>query len=308
MKSSLPTILKRAAKHETAVRTALCRSAHFPSAGFLNRKPVGRDSVEPKLHRLGCVEQKTASSGRLWCSPVRHIPLVVSRFTNALRGSQGSTESRPTGSFRKTIRHRAFTLIELLVVISIIAALAALTLTVLPGTKTWRVRRAVEAQMQQLELAIQNYKDTRGYYPPSNPRSSSTNVLFYELVGAQEEQSGKFVVMGRTNTIFNGQIAQLYGDLNRRRILNSASPDAPPNYNDPDANTGSRSFHAEIKDNQTKTTADGITLLAVPAPGTNGDFNVWNYVAPGIHNPERFDLWTVVKLGKKTNLIANWKE
>ena len=40
--------------------------------------------------------------------------------------------------------------------------------------------------MEELALAIENYKQTRGYYPPSSAdrNRAGTNSLYYELTGA----------------------------------------------------------------------------------------------------------------------------
>ena len=66
-------------------------------------------------------------------------------------------------------RSSAFTLIELLTVISIIGVLAALLFPVLKGVKRQQFIRNAQAEMAQLETAIERYKATYGFYPPDNP-------------------------------------------------------------------------------------------------------------------------------------------
>jgi len=223
----------------------------------------------------------------------------------------------------------AFTLIELLVVISIIAILAALTLNVIPGVDHWKTRRGVEAQIQLLKTMIGNYKEERGYYPPSNAPSSpyppSTNLLFYELVGTEEDNFGQFQAIARTNSIDANVVEQISGD--RRRILNSSKYNTDVTANDkrasryqlnpydPDAGPDSESFHAEVKDKELGIARVpyagvdyGVTLLVARARGPQGDFNPWSYRTPGVHNRESYDLWVDVQLGNKTVRIANWKE
>src|SRR5438094_2100679 len=63
----------------------------------------------------------------------------------------------------------AFTLVELLVVISIIAVLAAFTVPVLRSLKKTQVIKQTQAELAQLETAIDSYKAAYGFYPPSNP-------------------------------------------------------------------------------------------------------------------------------------------
>jgi prepilin-type N-terminal cleavage/methylation domain-containing protein len=87
----------------------------------------------------------------------------------------------------------AFTLIELLVVISIIAILATFTIHGMKTIKRKEYINKTQAEMAQLETAIDSYKATHGFYPPSNPAynpaNSATwsdayfNPLYFELLG-----------------------------------------------------------------------------------------------------------------------------
>src|SRR5450755_3364218 len=61
----------------------------------------------------------------------------------------------------------AFTLIELLVVITIIGVLAAFTIPVLSSVKRQQYIRHTQAELALLETAIERYKATYGFYPPS---------------------------------------------------------------------------------------------------------------------------------------------
>ena len=63
---------------------------------------------------------------------------------------------------------RAFTLIELLVVISIIAVLAAFLLPVAGAVRRQATIRTAQAEMAQLETAIDRYKSAYGFYPPDS--------------------------------------------------------------------------------------------------------------------------------------------
>src|SRR3954471_22040446 len=96
-----------------------------------------------------------------------------------------SRESAAKGSLRISAalsRDAAtgFTLIELLVVIAIIALLSGLIVNLLPKASDAKVRSRVRAELSQLELTIDYYKDKRGYYPPDNPANPGTNSLYYE--------------------------------------------------------------------------------------------------------------------------------
>ena len=85
----------------------------------------------------------------------------------------------------------AFTLIELLVVISIIGVLAAFTFPVMERLKRRQYINKTQAEMAQLETAIDRYKAAYGFYPPGNPATPTTdhlsqrliNQLYFELLG-----------------------------------------------------------------------------------------------------------------------------
>ena len=90
---------------------------------------------------------------------------------------------------RVTRHFSAFTLIELLVVISIIAVLAAFTITVTGVVKRKQYISETQAEMGKLVSAIEGYKTTYNFYPPSNPGYPANasdayyNPLYYELMG-----------------------------------------------------------------------------------------------------------------------------
>ena len=93
---------------------------------------------------------------------------------------------------------RAFTLVELLVVITIIALLAALTVGLYSRVKDKANESAILAEMEQVKLALQSYKEhpKHGVFPPSLPPSppppdplsgtAGNNRLYYYLSGEAE--------------------------------------------------------------------------------------------------------------------------
>lgn len=65
---------------------------------------------------------------------------------------------------------RRFTLVELLVVITVVIALVAISIPALSGIRSRSQRKATEAFMQRLKLAIESYSNDFGDYPPSSFR------------------------------------------------------------------------------------------------------------------------------------------
>ena len=70
--------------------------------------------------------------------------------------------------YSTSMRHRAFTLIELLVVVMIIMLLAGLLLPALRAIRQRSIVTACEAEVQQLKVALSNYRSDFGDYPPSS--------------------------------------------------------------------------------------------------------------------------------------------
>ena len=99
------------------------------------------------------------------------------------RRARGSLPVTVTVTRHPPRRSSAFTLIELLTVISIIGVLAALLFPVLKGVKRQQFIRNAQAEMAQLETAIERYKATYGFYPPDNPGYPLVNQLYFELMG-----------------------------------------------------------------------------------------------------------------------------
>ncbi len=75
---------------------ALRRTSNLKAASNAPTPPVGRDSVEPKLPLITFEDRKPKLRKASNLSRASIFPLAASRLANALRGNQGSTESRPT--------------------------------------------------------------------------------------------------------------------------------------------------------------------------------------------------------------------
>ncbi|MBB03672.1 MAG: DUF1559 domain-containing protein [Rubinisphaera brasiliensis] len=95
------------------------------------------------------------------------------------------------------LRTRGFTLIELLVVIAIIAILVALLLPAVQQAREAARRSACKNNLKQIGLALHNYHDTHGSFPPGRVRNSTcgvnswqtSNITWLARILPQMEQS-----------------------------------------------------------------------------------------------------------------------
>ena len=207
----------------------------------------------------------------------------------------------------------AFTLIELLVVIAVIAIIAAFLVPVAGAVKRRAIINRAQAELAQLETAIDRYHAACGFYPPDNPGNSLTNQLYYELEGTVYDSTNLFFT-----TLDGGMKISTTDVTNAFRIggfMNCTKPGAG------EETRAAQTFLPDLKPNQTATVnANGafitnlVTAVGGPLPsyqpmGVPG-VNPWRYNSSSpTNNPGAYDLWVqiVIKPGQ-TNLICNWRK
>lgn len=245
---------------------------------------------------------------------------------NSLRNAEcGMRNENTTASGTNSIRlFPGFTLIELLVVISIIALLAAFTVPVIKGLKRREYINKTQAEMAQLETALDSYKAAYGFYPPSNPGYNAGNAvtwsdayfnpLYFELLGTTNNTGtstyytldGSANINDSTNTLINAY--GVSGFINCTKPGSGEDAVSAKNFL-PDLN--SRQIGQNITNNGISTT---LLVASVGGPDPNYQplgatgVNPWRYVYPGINNPNSYDLWVDLTIAGQTNLICNWSK
>jgi len=216
---------------------------------------------------------------------------------------------------------RAFTLIELLTVIAVIAVVAALIFPVANTVKRQAYIHNAQAQMSQLETALERYKSAYGFYPPSAPNGPLTNQLYFELEGTvltNVNGTPSYMTLDHTATIPANKVGSVFG----------AAVGGFMNCNKPggdESTQRAQDFLPDINTNQVQTvtvSATPVGLLVTPLGGPDGNYyplgpsppapadhigvNPWRYAYPGTNNPGSYDLWIQLMIAGNTNLICNW--
>jgi prepilin-type N-terminal cleavage/methylation domain-containing protein len=217
---------------------------------------------------------------------------------------------------RKSKIENGFTLIELLVVISIIALLASFTIPVMKQLKRREYINKTQAEMAKLETAIDSYKATYGFYPPSNAGSPFFSPLYFELLGTTNNTTtGTYQTLDGTASITVAALTTppAPGPLGVGGFINCTKPGAGEDA------VAAKNFLPDLNSQQIVFTNTNLPnypniLLPLLVASVGGpDFykglpvtNPWRYVYPGTNNPNSYDLWIELSIAGQTNLICNW--
>lgn len=219
---------------------------------------------------------------RVVCS-AKAAAAKAGRSSGFRRAAVSVDVGRSTLSVRCSRRFSGFTLVELLAVVGIIALIAGLIVATAGYANRKSLRSKAEAQLRQIELALELYKNEEGYYPVT-----SANVQ--QVLGISHTNH-----VGTSNNVLS-----LYTAITGYSITN-----APPNKPE------RTSYFPEIKPDMIQKV--GTTNYLVDPYG-----NIWGYFsAPknsafrtNQYNPRSYDLWSYgITPSEPTNsLICNWRQ
>jgi prepilin-type N-terminal cleavage/methylation domain-containing protein len=212
---------------------------------------------------------------------------------------------------REKTSREGFTLIELLVVIAIIGVLTTLVMSAMSNTELRAKKAIAQAELSQVESAINEYKERLGFYPPDNPNDPLINPLYFELVGTTNNGITYVTLDG------SGQISNLSGDINskfnRQGFANSST-----RARSTDESGAPVQFLNQLHKKQVGQVDGGhpqikILVCSIEWPDMNtepisGTFlNPWRYVSSHpTNNTGSYDLWVDLPVGKKIYRVSNW--
>ena len=110
-------------------------------------------------------------------------------------------------------QRRGFTLIELLTVIAVILILAGIMIPAIGGVLEGSRKASSRTQFQQYVIAINNYRNTYGFWPPFLADGTATDVS-----GAATSGDAQDFIRALTGRDLNGDVlSNTAADQNRRR-------------------------------------------------------------------------------------------
>jgi prepilin-type N-terminal cleavage/methylation domain-containing protein len=207
---------------------------------------------------------------------------------------------------------RGFTLIELLVVVAIIGVLTSLIVSAFRSAGLGPKIAVAQAELGQMESAIQDYKLRLGFYPPDNPDHPEMNPLWFELEGTTNN-GVNYVTLDASGQI---SLTDINAEFSRQGFANTSI-----RAHSTDEAGAPMPFLKNLKSRQIGEPVPGNPLVkilicsvqwpagssAAPFPGTT--LNPWRYVSSHpTHNTGSYDLWVDLVIGGKTYRISNWSK
>ena len=218
----------------------------------------------------------------------------------------------------------------MLVVIAIIGVLAALIFPVTRTSKNTRRKSVVNAELNQVQTAIESYNAKFGFYPPDNGVNPALNQLYFELSGTTHPNNTTNVVyttLDGASAVNASDLSNIFGAASgitgfmNSSVAGGGAEDTAP---------ASR-FVSALRPNQigqliinNGSPINGLLVCSVgwsnpntqpvPGPGSGAlvkgaidGLNPWRYISNNAtNNPGSFDLWVDIIIDGKTNRISNW--
>lgn len=214
---------------------------------------------------------------------------------------------------RENAFRKAFTLIELLVVLAIISILATLISAGIRGAGIHAKLALANSECGEMVSAIQDFRDTIGFYPPDNPANPAMAPLYFELLGTTND-GNTFVTLDTSAQI---SLTDLNAKFSRQGLVNSAT-----HAHVTDEKGAPMSFLRTLRPKQVgapypdkpqiKILVCSLEWPAVATPAPPISFttlNPWRYVSTHpTHNTSSFDLWVDLPIGGKVYRVSNWNQ
>ena len=214
---------------------------------------------------------------------------------------------------RWTVGGKAFTLIELLVVVAIIGILAGMIFPVIRAVNNNKIKSRAQAELTQIETAIQLYKIKNGLYPPDNNGLYTLNPLYFELMGTTLS-NGVYKTLDGSCQIEAGQVSNVFKNVSGFSNCTRGAGG--------DEGQVATAFLNSLRPDQIAELDSGAKVLVGPVPWPAGGYqpvptppaktagiNTWCYNSSHpANNPGSYDLWIDVMIGGKINRICNWSK
>jgi prepilin-type N-terminal cleavage/methylation domain-containing protein len=231
-------------------------------------------------------------------------------------------------SRRRVPARAGFTLIELLVVMTIIFALVSLVFPVAGALKKKRLIAVAQAELKQMETAIEAYKSRTGFYPPDNPTNSLINQLYFELSGTvmtNIDSQDYFVTRDGSSQILRSDLPALFnisGFANSSQTkLGTDDRAAAVNF----LASGLKPTQIGLMSVNTHPPVKALLVCSVLYPAdpplvwwrdntvnphtVASGLNPWRYASSNpVNNPGSYDLWVDFPVGSRLYRVSNWSK
>jgi hypothetical protein len=160
------------------------------------------------------------------------------------------------------------------------------------------LKSSAQAELNQLQTAIENYKQTYGFYPPDNPQSPYPHPLLFELKGTVIS-NGILTTLDGTSRILEANLSR----YNRSGLANSSSTRSAT-----DDRPAPINFIREFRPTQVSSNVLDLASTNLPHLIFSGTKDPWRYRSSNpTNNPDGYDLWVDIIVSGDRLRISNWR-